>query len=155
MFNIAQSTKMPEIPSGVKISEKAHAFLKQCFERNPRKRANVRQLLNHPWVQRGSAINGLMVSLHLSPIEEVNEDLEMYNVNETIPKSLTFDRTTNKQHKEELIKNRRHTVDYPNQNYLYKDLEYPEMLPNIKITDFNGDNDKLIEDVFLPKEPSP
>lgn len=96
MFNIAQANGMPDFPKDIKISESAIKFLSMCFQRNPRRRANVRQLLNHPWVERSSAINAIMRELTLSPIPEEREDI-----------SFRFDHRKRRQtlkEKEELIK---------------------------------------------------
>ena len=55
MFHIAQATgdiafKIPEFPHH--LSEDGKNFLKLCLRENPEDRANICQLLGHPWIMK-------------------------------------------------------------------------------------------------------
>jgi mitogen-activated protein kinase kinase kinase 3 len=48
MLRVAHSTEPPKFPKH--LSEEGKNFLSYCFQINPRKRLNVRKLLEHPFV---------------------------------------------------------------------------------------------------------
>eukprot|EP00762_Andalucia_godoyi_P000755 ANDGO_03703.mRNA.1 Mitogen-activated protein kinase kinase kinase NPK1 len=50
LFMIASAKEPPPLPADVSISPEAQAFLKLCFQRDPKMRPTVDELLRHPFV---------------------------------------------------------------------------------------------------------
>lgn len=51
MYNIAQGNP-PQLPTSDQLSDQGIDFLKKCFERDPSKRANAIELLQHEWIMQ-------------------------------------------------------------------------------------------------------
>lgn len=50
MYNIAQGNP-PQLPTREQMSEEGLAFLRRCFERDPRRRASAAELLQCGWIR--------------------------------------------------------------------------------------------------------
>ena len=50
LLAIANATENPKIPAKVPVSPELRSFLDCCFKREPYQRANVYELLRHPFI---------------------------------------------------------------------------------------------------------
>ncbi|KAI3948881.1 hypothetical protein MKX01_022295, partial [Papaver californicum] len=87
LYRIAFSGEVPEFPSF--LSENAKDFLSKCLERDPKKRWNTNQLLNHPFVDEFSS-NQFNESKIKSPASILDQDFwdSMEEIIET-PRNVT------------------------------------------------------------------
>jgi hypothetical protein len=55
MYKLSSSDAVPELPDDVDVSAEGQAFLRQCFQRNPWRRASAGQLAQHAWIAKHTA----------------------------------------------------------------------------------------------------
>ena len=87
-----------------KYSKEFHNFLKRCLDVNPKKRANAKELINHPFILKYAKDNIFLKSLlkkHRNEIEIYRKEVEEFE------KQMK----NNKEYKSELKKNNNHMIN--------------------------------------------